>query len=53
MKTVSCILGAAVLASAAAAIKTNQTPLLQASASRPSQTGYVIKKIPPSAVHHQ
>lgn len=53
MKTLSCVLGAVALASAAAAIKTNQAPLAQAGASRPAQTGYIIEQIPFSAVHHQ
>jgi hypothetical protein len=53
MKTLSCCLGAVVLVSAAGALKSIQTPLVQAGAGRPSQTEYVIERIPSSAVHHR
>jgi hypothetical protein len=53
MKTLSCFLIAAAVAGAAGTLRTNQTPSVQANASRPSQAGYVIEQIPVSAVHHQ
>ncbi|MGD0015973.1 MAG: G1 family glutamic endopeptidase [Verrucomicrobiia bacterium] len=53
MKRITRFLVAAALTAAAVELQTNPTAAVQPSTSRPSQTGYVLKQIPFSAVHHQ
>ena len=53
MKSVTRFLVAAALTAAAVELQTNPTAPVQPSTSRRSQTGYVLKRISFSAVHHQ
>jgi hypothetical protein len=53
MKSVMRFLVAVALIAAAVGLQTNLTTPVQPGTSRSSQTGYVLKRIPFSAVHHQ
>jgi len=53
MKSTKRILAAVVLASSALGLQTNPPAPAPIGSNRPSQTGYVLKPIPFSAVHHQ
>jgi len=53
MKTVVHFIIASLLIGTAGGLKTNRTTPVRPSPTRPLQTGYVLKPIPFSAVHHQ
>ena len=53
MKSVTRFLVAVALIAATVRLQANLTTPVQPGTSRPSRTGYVLKRIPSSAVHHQ
>jgi hypothetical protein len=53
MRSLTCILAATALTVAAVGVQTKPTAIVQSNTSRPLQTGYVLKQIPFSALHHR